>query len=290
MNLWDTLKPFITSGDEGRKVDLKREIDLSKPSGRAEFAKDVSAMANTRGGRGYLVIGVLDRKDRKTSNPADYILGFRPDLHLFEQQRVQALVDFCSPVPEILYEQVYHPQLPDRPIGVVVIPRMFNRPYQVIRSTGKVNTGCYQRHGSLTKREECSSVSSNNTFILINFGRQIESEQQARIENFVGKTVEETITVPHQLDDDHDHYQQLLELLTKTGLTQDEWESLPIVVNVHPFAPDAVALIACIHGLSGHFPNIVRMARNPKTEKFEAVELLQLQSLRNEARSKVARS
>lgn len=288
MNLWHTLESFITHGNEGRKVDLKFQIDLSKPSGRAEFAKDISAMANTPGGRGYLVIGVLDKKDRKTDDPNEYIRGFRPNPHLFEQQRVQALMDFCRPVPEVLYQEIFHPQLPDRPIAVVVIPRMFNRPYQVVGNAGKVSPGCYLRRGSLTDKVECHSINSNQTFVLINFGRQIESGQQASIENLVGMPVEETIDLPHQLDDTLPHEQQLLKLLTLTGLTQDEWMSLPIVVNVHPFAPDAAALMACIHGLRGNFPSIVRMARNPETEKFEAVEILRLQALRNEARSKVA--
>lgn len=288
MNLWRTLEPFITHGNEGRKVDLKLLIDLSKPNGRAEFAKDVSAMANTPGGRGYLVIGVLDKKDRVTDDPTEYIRGFQPDLHLFEQWRVQALMDFCRPVPEVLYQEIFHPQLPNRPIGVVVIPRMFSRPYQVIENTGKVTPGCFLRRGSLTARVDCASVTSGPTFVLINFGRQIESGQLSSIEQLVGMPVEETIDLPYQLVDTRPHEPQLLELLAQTGLTHDEWESLPIVVNVHPFAPDAAALMACIHGLRGNFPSVVRMARNPATEKFEAVEIMRLQSLRNDARSKVA--
>lgn len=288
MDLWNILKPFIVQGNEGRKVDLKLQIDLSKPAGRAEFAKDVSAMANTPGGRGYLVIGVLDKKDRKTNDPGEYIRGFRPDLHIFEQRRVHALEHFCRPVPEVLYEEVFHPEIPDRPIGVVVIPRMFNRPYRVIESAGKVTPGCYFRRGSLTAKDDCESVTSGPSVVLINFGRQIESGQQKSIETLTGMFVEETIDLPHQLDDTRPHEPQLLELLAQAGLTQDEWTSLPIVLNVHPFAPDAAALIACIHGLRGNFPSIIRMVRNSETEKFEAVEVLRLQSLRNDARGRVA--
>lgn len=288
MNLWRTLEPFITHGNEGRKVDLKLLIDLSKPNGRAEFAKDVSAMANTPGGRGYLVIGVLDKKDRTTSDPADYIRGFRPDMHIFEQQMFQALETYCRPVPEVTYEQVFHPAVPDRPVGVIIIPRMFDRPYRVVESSGKVTPGCYFRRGSLTAKDDCESIAAGPAVVLLNFGRQIETEQQKSVEKLIGMAVDETINLPHQLDDTQPHAPQLFKLLAQAGLTEDEWTSLPIVLNVHPFAPDAAALIACIHGLRGNFPAVVRMARNPETEKFEAVEILRLQSLRNDARSKVA--
>lgn len=123
---------------------------------------------------------------------------------------------------------------------------------------------------------------------MINFGRKIETAHQERIEQLLEIPIEETIDIIYQLDDTIPHETQIINLLRQAGLTEDEWASLPIVVNVHPFAPDAAAILACIHGLRGNFPNIVRMVRNPTTEKFEVVEVLHLQTLRNTARSKVA--
>ena len=49
---------------EGTKLDFKLQIDISSESGKKELAKDVCAIANSRGGRGYLIIGIEDRTKR----------------------------------------------------------------------------------------------------------------------------------------------------------------------------------------------------------------------------------
>ena len=49
---------------EGNKLDFKLKIDISSESGKKELAKDVCAIANSKGGRGYLIIGVEDRTKR----------------------------------------------------------------------------------------------------------------------------------------------------------------------------------------------------------------------------------
>lgn len=46
---------------EGPKLDFKIMIDLDLENGRKELAKDICAMANSKGGRGYLVIGIEDK-------------------------------------------------------------------------------------------------------------------------------------------------------------------------------------------------------------------------------------
>lgn len=127
--LWEVLKHYIETGHEARKVDLKQTLDLSLPRSRTEFAKDVVAMANTDGGNGYLIIGVLDNKHRKSEDPSTYVVGFTPSSpHVFEQQIVQTLHNNCCPVPEVHYEEIKYPVI-SRKIGVIVIPRSFSRPY-----------------------------------------------------------------------------------------------------------------------------------------------------------------
>jgi hypothetical protein len=73
-------------------------------------------------------------------------------------------------------------------------------------------------------------------------------------------------------------------MIDKVGLTPAEWQSLPLLINIHPFAPAASAVLAWLHGLCGHFPQVLRMARNPETGCFEVVEVLELQSVRNQVR------
>jgi hypothetical protein len=275
--LWEILKHYIESGQEARKVDLKQTLDLSSPSRRAEFAKDVAAMANTSGGPGYLVVGVVDRKHRRSDNPSEYVIGFCPDNpDVFEQRRVQALQHCCDPVPEARYEELCHPTT-GRYIGVVIIPRGFNRPYTV---DGEV----FVRRESHTHRAKPDEVKRVPRRILINFARPMDSAQTEQLERLLEAEIDETINVPGQLQDDQPYLPQVRAMINAVGLTPAEWQSLPLVVNIHPFAPAATAVLAWLHGLRGYFPDIVRIARNEQTGCFEVVEVMRLQSVRNETR------
>jgi hypothetical protein len=275
--LWEILEHCIESGQEARKVDLKQTLDLSSPERRAEFAKDVAAMANTSGGPGYLVIGIVDRKHRHSDDPSEYVAGFRPDdLEVFEQRMTQALQNNCGPVPEARYEEICHPST-GRHVGVVVIPRGFNRPYTV---DGEVLI----RHGSHTYRARADEVEPVARRILVNFGRPMDSAQIEQLERLLGAEIDERIDVPGQLQDDQPYLPQVRAMINAVGLTPAEWNSLPLVINIHPFAPAAAAVLAWLHGLRGHFPEIVRMAKNQQTGCFEVVEVLGLQSVRNEVR------
>jgi len=275
--LWEILKHYIESGQEARKVDLKQTLDLSSSSRRAEFAKDVAAMANTSGGPGYLVIGVVDRKHRHSDNPSEYVVGFRPDNpDVFEQRRVQALQHYCDPVPQTRYEEICHPTT-GRYIGVVIIPRGFDRPYTV-------NGEIFVRRESHTQRARPDEIRRVPRRVLVNFARPMDSAQIKQLEHLLEAEIDEVIDVPGWLQDDRPYLPQVREMINAVGLTPDEWQSLPLVVNIHPFAPGAAAVLAWLHGLRGHFPDVVRMMRDEQTGHFEVVEVLKLQSVRNEIR------
>jgi hypothetical protein len=275
--LWEVLKSYIETGNETRKVDLKQSLDLSKPTGRTEFAKDVTAMANTGCGAGYLIIGVKDQRKRTVDDPADYIVGFAPDnFHVFEQRMAQALSNSCNPVPEVRYEEITHPTT-SRRIGVIVIPRSFNRPY---KADGRV----FIRRGTHTARTTEEEVKQTDRRILINFARPVEDYQIAKLEELLRAKVDEVIDVLGVLDDKQPVLPQVRRMFDLIGLTPSEWQSLPIVINIHPLAPAASVVLAWIHGLRGFFPEVVRMARDEQNSRFEVVELLQLQSVRNEIR------
>ena len=51
----------LLKGEEGPKLDFKERIDIATESGKKELSKDIIAMANSQGGRGYLIIGVQDK-------------------------------------------------------------------------------------------------------------------------------------------------------------------------------------------------------------------------------------
>lgn len=219
--LWEILKTNIETGNETRKVDLKQTLDLSTPSGRREFAKDVAAMANTGCGAGYLIIGVKDQRKRKTSDPADYVVGFAPDnFHVFEQRMAQALSNHCSPVLETLYQEIIHPTT-SRKIGVISIPRSFNRPY---KADGEI----FIRRSSHTERTTEEEVKRVDRRILINFHRPIEDYQIAKLEELLKAKIDEVIDVVGVLDDKQQVLPQVRKMFDLIGLTPSEWQSLPI--------------------------------------------------------------
>ena len=275
--LWEILEHCIESGQEARKIDLKQLVDLTSPDDRTKFAKDVAAMANTSGGPGYLVIGVVDRKHRRGDDPSEYVVGFHPDNpEVFEQRMVQALENNCRPVPEVRYKEIRHPTV-DRCIGVVTIPRGFNRPYTM-------NGQVFIRRGSHTYPAEPDEVKQVPRRILIKFARAMDSAQIQQLEDLLGAEIDERIDVSGQLQDDQPYLPQARAMISAVGLTPAEWQSLPLVINIHPFAPGAAAVLAWLHGLRGYFPDVVRMMRDEQTGHFQVVEVLHLQSVRNEIR------
>lgn len=139
MNLLERLWPYIEAGDETRKVEFKRSLDLSENKEKAKFVKCVSALANTSGGDGYLIIGVSDRKECYKRLPGasfEFLCGVpersQREIGVLERQMNQFLETYCSPPPSVGYEQVKH-EPSGQWIGVVTVPCSSQRPHVIIR-------------------------------------------------------------------------------------------------------------------------------------------------------------
>ena len=83
--------------NEYEKLDFKLKIELFTESVKKELAKDICAIANSRGGRGYIIIGVEDKTKKIVGVDADYIT----------EERVQQIVAsrIEPPVPISLEEE-----------------------------------------------------------------------------------------------------------------------------------------------------------------------------------------
>ncbi len=130
--------------DEGTKLDFKQKIDLEIESGRKELAKDVCAIANSRGGRGYIIIGIED----KTKS----IVGLEGKGYN-EEQIQQIISSRIEPPIPIAYEIVLYE---DKSIGIITIYDGGQKPYQ-IRESGAF----YIRRGSTTdtmRKQEIASA------------------------------------------------------------------------------------------------------------------------------------
>ena len=118
---------------EGNKLDFKECLNLNTESGKKEFAKDVIAIVNSIGGRGYLIIGVKDKTKQ--------IVGIDPKD--FNEEQLQQIISYrCDPPVNIRVESVPYE---DKYLGVITIFKSFQRPHQM-RQTGAF----YIRRGSTT--------------------------------------------------------------------------------------------------------------------------------------------
>jgi len=61
--IWQAIRSTVESGVETPKIDLKSDLSLNQALEKAEFVKDVIAIANVSGNVGYIVIGVKERKN-----------------------------------------------------------------------------------------------------------------------------------------------------------------------------------------------------------------------------------
>ncbi|RMH05449.1 MAG: hypothetical protein D6704_09520, partial [Nitrospirae bacterium] len=72
------------------------------------------------------------------------------------------------------------------------------------------------------------------------------------------------------------------------GLTSGQWQSAPLLINLPALNYSAGLLIAELHGRMGYFPTCLRMrpVKDALPPRFEVAEIMNLQSLRDEARKR----
>ena len=124
--------------------------------------------------------------------------------------------------------------------------------------------------------------------LVINFSHPLTDAQLARIGELAGQNVERVIPVPTQLDHSRAFAEQVRELLEAVGLSATEWQTTPLLVNLPSFAMIAAVLLAELHGRTGYFPTVVRLRpiAGSTPPQFEVAELVNLQLIRDEARTR----
>lgn len=134
--------------EEGPKLDFKAALHLTTESDKKEITKDVIAMANSRGGRGYIVFGVEDKTKR--------ILGIDPG-DFIEEQIQQIIYNRCDPPVPIAIDFVeYEGKL----LAVLTVYKSSHQPHQMMQ-----NGAFYIRRGSTTdtaRRNEIANMMQEN--------------------------------------------------------------------------------------------------------------------------------
>lgn len=139
-------------------------IDINTESGKKELAKDVSAIANSKGGRGYIIIGIED----KIKN----IVGI--DNMDFTEEQIQQIISsrIDPPVPVSLEVLQYH----GKKLAIINIYDSDQKPYQT-----RENGVFYIRRGSTTdtmRKEEIISSLQDSLSLNIELCSIVKSDEK----------------------------------------------------------------------------------------------------------------
>ena len=116
------LEKLLYKNQESVTLDFKREINLQSSEEKREFAKDVSAFANTKGG--HIVFGKEDPKK------GGKIVGINPQT--FDSERMyQIITDRCD--PDIDFD-VNIKEYNSKFFVIVTIPESDKKPHKIRRS------------------------------------------------------------------------------------------------------------------------------------------------------------
>ncbi|MBX3015613.1 MAG: hypothetical protein KF832_29090 [Caldilineaceae bacterium] len=124
--------------------------------------------------------------------------------------------------------------------------------------------------------------------LLLNFSHPITPSQQSQIEALTGQIIGRTIDAMPHFGEQEPFGPQLQTLLAQLDLTPAQWQGEPILVVLPSLNFIAALLLAELHGRMGYFPPVVRTRpvadRVPR--QYEVAEILDLQGLRDQARTK----
>lgn len=125
--------------------------------------------------------------------------------------------------------------------------------------------------------------------LILNYAHPLTAPQQAQIAALLGVAQLPPVRdLPNQIDRQRPLAEVATELADAAGLDATEWQTIPLLLNPPALAPVASALLAELHGRCGYFVPIIhiRPIAGSLPPTFEAAEIVNLQSLREAARTR----
>jgi hypothetical protein len=131
-------------------------------------------------------------------------------------------------------------------------------------------------------------IRKEHKVLVLNFTHPLKDEHKARIETLTRQVIEEIRTIPVHLNQEFPLVPQIRTITDSIGLTPREWQTRPLLINPPGYALAACLLLAEIHGRIGHFPTLLRIRPAPGATlpQYEVAELLNLQHIREQARTR----
>ena len=124
--------------------------------------------------------------------------------------------------------------------------------------------------------------------IVLNFSHPLTDAHRSQIEEISGSKIETVYDIPVQFDEQAPFAEQIVALADRFPVDSRTLQTEPILVVMPSLNFIAVSLLAWLNGQMGYFPTILRM--RPKIgaipRSYEPAEMIDLQSLREEARKR----
>lgn len=122
--------------------------------------------------------------------------------------------------------------------------------------------------------------------LILNYAHPLTGDHIAQIEALTGEPVANVREIPTQLDLHQSLAEQAVALADAAQLSEDAWQTAPLLVVLPSFNIAAAGLLAELHGRMGHFPPVVclRPVEGTLVPKYEVAEIVNLQAIRLQAR------
>ncbi len=123
---------------------------------------------------------------------------------------------------------------------------------------------------------------------ILNFSHPLTNPQISQIENLTQLKTEAVRDVKVQFDVAQDFLPQVIALVEKLNISSEEWQTEVWLLNLPALNYITAILLAELHGRIGRFPTIIRLrpGTNPLVTNFEVAEIINLDAVRNAARTR----
>lgn len=124
--------------------------------------------------------------------------------------------------------------------------------------------------------------------LTLNFSHPLTADHLAQIEALTGQKVAEVRGEMAEFDQESPFAEQVRALAERVGLSPEEWQTTPLLVNPPGYAPATAVLLAELHGRTGHFPAVLRLhpVGGSVPTRYEVAEIVNLQQVRDDARTR----
>lgn len=123
---------------------------------------------------------------------------------------------------------------------------------------------------------------------LLNFSHPLTVPQVTQLETLTGQKLESVRNVKVQFEVTQEFVPQVVKMVEELAITSEEWQTEAWLVVLPSLNYIAAILLAELHGRTGRFPSIVRLRpdANPLVTSFEVAEIINLNAVRQTARTR----